>query len=109
MPTNGTWEDCLGHVVHIATNCVGACCCTLAVFTWASKCHTGVVVVHIATMCEAVIPVLEPFHWQGGEAAWGLMSSVVTAPSAAIAAATTDVATAFALLPPPLDLPLLML
>jgi hypothetical protein len=52
---------------------------------------------NVAAMCETVVPIFNLFYWQGGEAAWGLISSVAVAVSAAIAtavaAATADVAT----------------
>ncbi len=70
----------------------------MVVFTWASTCSAGVVVVHVAAMQETVVPVLETFYRQGGEATWGLMSNVAAAISAAVAAtvaaAADDVATA---------------
>jgi hypothetical protein len=94
MPADNTWEDGLIHVVHGAYHCVGPCRCTLVVW---STCCTGVVVVHIAAMCEAVVPVLETFYSQGGEAAWGLMSTVPAAISAAVSAAVAaTIATATA-------------
>ena len=61
------------------------------VFPWAGACCTGVVVVHIATMCAAVVPVVEMLDWRGGLAAWVLVANAV---SAAVCAATTVVATA---------------
>jgi hypothetical protein len=45
MPANGAWEDGLVHVAHVTAHCVGVCCHTLVLFTWASTCHAGVVVV----------------------------------------------------------------
>jgi hypothetical protein len=52
----------------------------------------------LPTLREAVVPVLESFYQQRGEAAWGLMSSVAaaisTTVSATVAAATGAVATA---------------
>jgi hypothetical protein len=93
-PANGAWEDGLVHVAHVAAHCVCTCCCTLVVFIWASTCYTGVVVVQVAAMREAIVPVLAWFYRQGGEAAWGLLSSVATALSAAVAPTTTNVATA---------------
>jgi hypothetical protein len=98
MPANGTWEDSLVHVAHGATHCVSACHRTLVIFTWASTFCAGVVVFHVPAMRDAVVPVLKPFHRQGGEATWGLLFSVAAAVSAAIAtavaAATANVATA---------------
>jgi hypothetical protein len=97
-PANGAWEDGLVHAAREATHCVGACCCTLVIFTWASTCTGVVVVVHLTAMHEAVVPVLELFCQQGGEAAWGLMSDIAAAVFAIVAAtvatATPDVATA---------------
>jgi hypothetical protein len=49
-PADGAWEDGLVHVAHVAAHCVGACCCALVVFTWASTCCIGVVVVHVANI-----------------------------------------------------------
>jgi hypothetical protein len=98
MPDNSAWEDGLVHVAHVAAHCVGVCCHMLVVFTWASTCCAGAVVVHIAAMHEAVVPILETFYWRGGEAAWGLISDFAAAISTTIAAAaattTADVATA---------------
>jgi hypothetical protein len=95
---HGTWEEGLVHIAHVTAHCVVACCCTLVVFTLASTCHAAVVVVNIAAMCKTVVPVLIPFNRQGGEATWGLNSSVAAAVTATIAAtvaaATAAVATA---------------
>ncbi len=93
MPANGACEDGLVHVAHLATHCVGRCCCTLVTFTWACTCHGNVVVVNVAAMREAVVPVLELFCWQGGEATWDSLSSVAATISATVA---TPVATATA-------------
>jgi hypothetical protein len=97
MSANDAWEDSLAHVAHVAVHCVGACRHMLVVFTWASTCCTGVVVFNVAAMFETVVPVLPPFYRQGGEAAWGQMSSVAAAISAIVAAtvatATASVAT----------------
>ncbi len=86
-------------MAHVATHCAGACRCTLVVLTWASTCPAGVVLVNVTIMCETVVPVLVLFYRQGGEAAWGLMSSIAAAVTAAIATAvaattTTTVTTA---------------
>jgi hypothetical protein len=49
------------------------------------------VVVHVAAMGEAVVPVLETFYLQGGETAWGLMSDVAATVSATVAATVAAV------------------
>ncbi len=98
---HGAWEDSLVYVAHVAAHCVGACCCTLVVLSWASACSAGVVVVHVAAMCKTVVPVLVPFYRHGEEAAWGLISSVATTVSNTIVAATTAaVATAVCIATP---------
>jgi hypothetical protein len=62
MSANGAWEDSLVHIAQVTAHSVDACCRTLVVLTWVSTCHAGVVVVDIAAMGEAVVPVLVPLY-----------------------------------------------
>jgi hypothetical protein len=87
MSANGAWEDGLAHVAQVATHCVGACHRTFVVLTWASTCQAGVVVVDVAAMGEAVVPVFIPLSWQGGWITWSLISSAATAVTATMVAA----------------------
>ncbi len=72
-PVDSAWKDSFVHATHGVAHCVGACHCMLVVLTWASMCCAGVVVVQVAAMCEAVVPVLKMFYRQGGEATWGVV------------------------------------
>jgi hypothetical protein len=61
-----TWEDGLVHAMHVAVHGVGASCHALIVLAGAHARCTGVVVVNVATMCMAVVPIFESFYQQGG-------------------------------------------
>jgi hypothetical protein len=93
----GAWEDSFVLVAQVAVHSVGACCHTLVVFTWASICSTGVFVVDVTAMGEAVVPVLVSLYWQG--AAWVLISPVATT-VAVVAAVATPLPFALPPLPP---------
>ena len=79
------------HVTHGAAHGVGACRHVLVVLSWAGTCHTGVVVVHIATMCAAVVPVFESFDQQGRVAGADTVSATVCVAVTVVAAATAAV------------------
>jgi hypothetical protein len=66
LASNGAWEDGLVHAAHVAIHGVGVSCRTLMVFNGACARCTGVVVVNVATMCMAVVPIFESFYQQGG-------------------------------------------
>ena len=57
-------------------------------------CCAGVVVIHIAAMCAAVVPVVEALDWRGGLSAWVLGAVIAAVVTAAMCATTTVVATA---------------
>ena len=100
----GTEQNGLVHAVHGAAHGVGACHRALVVLSWAGACRTGVVVVHIATMRAALVPVLKMFDRRGVASADTISATVcatVTVVAAAAAAvcilgATMNVASAAA-------------
>ena len=79
------------HATQGATHGVGPCCHTLMISPWAGTLCTGVVVVHVATMRAAVIPVVKMLDLCGGLATWILVADAV---SAAVCATATIVAAA---------------
>jgi hypothetical protein len=59
---NLAWEDGLVHATHVAIHRVGASCHALMVFTGVHARCAGVVVVNVAIMCMAVVPIFELFY-----------------------------------------------
>jgi hypothetical protein len=55
-----TGKNGLVHAAHGAAH--GVCRRALVVLSWVGACRTGVVVVHIATMCSAVVTVFETLY-----------------------------------------------
>ncbi len=84
------------HAAQGATHGVGPCCRALMVFPWAGACCTGMVVVHVAAMRAAVVPVVETLDWHGGLATWVLVADVASALADAVCDAATVVAAAAA-------------
>jgi hypothetical protein len=84
------------HAVHVAVHGVGESCSALMVFARAHARCAGVVVINVATMCMAVVPIFESFYQQGGGSGRGLVACVPATVAAAVAAATNvmDAATA---------------
>ena len=82
----GTGKNGLVHAAHGAAHGVGTCRRALVVLSWAGACRAGVVVVHIATMRAAVVPVFETLDRRGG------VTATVCAAATVVAAATVCVA-----------------
>ena len=64
------------------------------IFSWTGACCAGVVVIHIAAMHAALVPVVKALDWRGGLAAWVLGAVIAGVVTAAVCAAATIVATA---------------
>ena len=92
----GTGENGFVHAAHGAAHGIGTCHRALVVFAWAGACRAGVVVVHIATMRAAVVPVFETLDRRGGVTATVCAAATVVA-AATVCAAATVVAAAAAL------------
>jgi hypothetical protein len=86
-----TGKNGLVHAAHGAAHGVGACRHVLVVLSWVGTCRTGVVVVHIATMCAAVVPVFELFDQRGWVAGADTASATVCGAITAVAAAPAAV------------------
>jgi hypothetical protein len=76
---------------HGAAHGVVTCRRALVVLSWAGACRAGVVVVHIATMRAAVVPVFETLDRRGGVAGDGTVSATVCAAATVVAAAAASV------------------
>jgi hypothetical protein len=88
------------HAAHVAIHGVGASYIALMVFAWACTQCTGAVVINVAAMCMAVVPIFESFYQRGGGSGRGLVACVaatvataVATTAAVVAAATAVVAT----------------
>ncbi len=64
------------------------------IFSWAGACCAGVVVVHIAAMRAAVVPVVEALDWRGELSAWVLGAVIAGVVTIAVCATATVVAAA---------------
>jgi hypothetical protein len=85
------------HAAHVAIHGVGVSCRALIVFPGARALCAAVVVIDVATMCMAVVPIFESFYQQGIGSGWGLVACVAAAVPATIATATAVVAAATAI------------
>ena len=91
MSACGTGKNCLVHAAHGAAHGVVTCRLALVVLSWAGACLAGVVVVHIATMRAAVVPVFETLDRCGGVAGGGTVFTTVCAAATVVAAAAAAV------------------
>jgi hypothetical protein len=96
LSADGAGQDGLVHAAQGATHGVGPCCRALMVFSWAGTCCTGMVVVHVAAMRDAVVPVVKTLDWRGGLDTWVLVVDVAGAVADAVCDAATVVAAAAA-------------
>ena len=91
LSTNGAGNDGLVHATHRATHGVGPCCRALVILSWEGACCDGVVVIHIAGMRAAVVPVVKVLDWCGGLVAWVMVAIVAGVVTAAVCATATVV------------------
>ncbi len=111
MPTNGTWDNIFLHPLDITTHCVGPGGGALVVFARVCTDRAGEVVVNVATVSVAIVPIFEPLDWgewltcraREGLAA-ATAATIVDATAAAVISASTTIVIVAATAAKPLDL-----